>query len=143
MAAPRDSRVPPPRIPPAYHVLPKRFFYGWYIAFGASLLTLITVGVGYYVLAVFLSPLQEEHGWSNTVVSAATSSYFILAGISSGIAGPRIDHRGPIRFIVAGAVCVGVSISLMGMISEIWHLFALYTVLAVGYGISSSVAINS
>jgi sugar phosphate permease len=124
-------------------VLPKRFFYGWYIAFAASLLTLITVGVGYYVLAVFLRPLQEAHGWSNTTVSAATSSYFIIAGISSAFAGPRVDRRGPIPFIVVGAVCVGVSISLLGMISEVWHLFALYTVLAVGYGISSSVTISS
>ena len=58
-------------------------------------MTYVTVGVGYYGLAVFLKPLQDEHGWSNGVVSGATGLYFVISGISSFMVGPIIDRRGP------------------------------------------------
>ena len=56
------------RPPVGLRVLPKRLHYGWWIVVGTAVLMFVTIGVGYYGLAVFLRPLQEEHGWSNATV---------------------------------------------------------------------------
>ena len=68
------------RVPLAARLLPGRLHYGWWIAIGSLALLFVTVGVGYYGLAVFLRPLQDEHGWSNGVVSGATGLYFTVSG---------------------------------------------------------------
>ena len=81
------------RPPLGLRVLPRRVHYGWWITLGAAVLLFVGVGVGYYALAVFLRPRQEENGWSNAVVSGATGVYFSVAGVTAAIVGPRIDRR--------------------------------------------------
>ena len=56
-------------MPLAARFLPDRVFYGWYVAVACGLMMWVTVGVGYYGLATFLRPLQDEHDWSAGVVS--------------------------------------------------------------------------
>ncbi|MEX2081325.1 MAG: MFS transporter, partial [Dehalococcoidia bacterium] len=132
-----------PYSPPAAKVLPQGVFYGWYIALACSLLMLVGVGVGYYGLAVYLKPLQEAHGWSNTAVSAATGLYFSVAGLTSAFIGPRIDRHGPMRFMAVGLVLNAVSAGAIGFVNELWQLYVVYAVLAFGFGISSGVAVNA
>ena len=68
----------PRKLPPAARILPKRLFYGWYIAIACAVFSFVGVGVGYYGLAVFLKPLKDEHHWSTTAVSGATGLYFSI-----------------------------------------------------------------
>lgn len=127
----------------AARVLPRRWFYGWYIALACSALMFVGMGVGYYGLAVYLGPLKEAHGWSNTAVSGATGLYFSVMGVTSAFVGPRIDRRGPLRFMVVGMVLCGVAASLIGFVRELWQLYAVYAGLAVAVGMSVGVAINA
>ena len=115
-------------------VAPARPHYGWWIIASTLAVTFVGVGVGYYTLAVFLQPLRDVHGWSNTAVAGATGLYFSVSGITSAIIGPAIDRRGPIGFMAAGAIGMGVSIGLVGSISHLWQLYALYTGLAIAAG---------
>lgn len=131
------------RTPLAARVLPRRWFYGWYIALACSALMFVGMGVGYYGLAVYLGPLKEAHGWSNTAVSGATGLYFSVMGVTSAFVGPRIDRRGPLRFMVVGMVLCGVAASLIGFVRELWQLYAVYAGLAVAVGMSVGVAINA
>lgn len=142
---PLDTTIQEPtfRAPPAARFLPKRVFYGWYVALACSVLLFVGVGVGYYGLAVFLRPLQEEQGWSNAAVSAATGLYFALGGITGAVVGPLVDRRGPLRFMLAGSLLLGASVALIGSVGSLWQLFALYAVLAVGFGMSTAVGVNS
>jgi len=131
------------RLPAAARFLPARVFYGWYVAIACSLLMLVGVGVGYYGLAVFLRPLQDENGWSNTVVSGATGLYFSLSGITGFLVGPRVDRIGPTPFMLVGSIMLAVSISLIGFVRELWQLYAVYAVLAVSFGLATSVSVNA
>ena len=54
-------------------------------------------GIGYYALSVFLGPLQDEHDWSNALVSGSIGMYFVVTGIAAGIVGPFVDRQGPIK----------------------------------------------
>jgi sugar phosphate permease len=130
-------------MPLAARIVPSGVFYGWAIAVAIGALMMVVVGIGYYGLAVFLNPLQEEHGWSNAAVSGAAAVYFIGSGIASAFFGPLIDRHGPMRFMSVGFVLVGVSAVLIGFLEELWHLYAVYLLLALGFGMSSNVATNA
>ncbi|HEX4905564.1 MAG TPA: MFS transporter, partial [Acidimicrobiales bacterium] len=131
------------RLPLGTRLLPSRVFYGWYVAVACSLLMMVGVGVGYYGLAVFLGPLQDEHGWSNSVVSGATGLYFSLSGITGFVVGPRVDRIGPRPFMLVGSVLLAASISLIGYVHAVWQLYAVYAVLAVAFGLATSVSVNA
>ena len=130
-------------LPRLGRLLPPTVYYGWAVAVGCSFLMLVGVGVGYYGLAVFLRPLQEAHGWSNAVVSGATGLYFSLSGITGALIGPSIDRHGPKRFMLWGSLLIGGSVSLIGYVEEIWQLYLVYGVLAVAFGLATSVSVNA
>lgn len=131
------------RIPPAARMLPERWFYGWYIAVACAALMFVGVGVGYYGLPIFLKPLREAHGWSTTQVSWAPTIYFCVSGLTSAIVGPYVDRKGPTAFMVIGTLINGVSAAFIGIVDQLWQLYAVYFVFAVAFGMSSSIAVNA
>ena len=135
--------APKPRRPIAERVLPSRVYYGWYVAMGTSLVMIGGMGIGFYGLAVFLRPLQEAHGWSNAEVSGATGAYFVVSGLAAALVGPHVDRRGPIVFMAVGLTLTGITTMLVGFVDQLWQLYVVYAVLAVGFGIAGSVSINA
>ncbi|MDA0352641.1 MAG: MFS transporter [Chloroflexi bacterium] len=133
----------PPRRPPAARIFPQGIFYGWAIAIAVATLMMFVAGIGYYGLAVFLEPLQEEHGWSNSAVSGAASVYFLTSGVTAAFFGPHVDRRGPMGFMTVGFLLVGGAAALIGFVQELWQLYAVYVLLALGFGMSSNVAVNA
>ena len=131
------------REPIAARFLPRKWFYGWYVAIACAALMFVGVGVGYYGLPIFLQPLKEEHGWSTTQVSWAPAIYFCVSGLTSAFIGPYIDKYGPTRFMLIGTVVNGISAAFIGLVSELWQLYFVYFVFAVAFGISSSIAVNA
>jgi MFS family permease len=131
------------RAPLASRVLPARVHYGWWIAVGSLALLFVTVGVGYYGLAVFLRPLQDEHGWSNGVVSGATGLYFTVSGLTGALIGPIIDRRGPLRLMTVGTLVLGGAVAAVGFVETVWQLYAVYLVMAVGFGLAASIGVNA
>ncbi len=132
-----------PRPPPAAKLLAGRGFYGWYVALACLVMMYVTVGVSYYGLSLFLRPLRDEHQWSNTVVSGATGTFFLISGLSSFLAGPFIDRIGPRRFLFVGIVLTAAGAAWVGFITEIWQLYAAYTVLAAAYGLGAVVPVST
>lgn len=141
--SPRIDPAGAPRLPFATRTLPDRVFYGWYIAVACSVLMFVGVGVGYYGLAVFLGPLREANGWSNAAVSGATGLYFTVSGITGAVIGGRIDRSGPLPLQRIGIFLLAGAVSLVGFVSELWQLYLLYTVLAVGFGMTTGVAVTA
>lgn len=131
------------RAPIGVRLLPSRLHYGWWIVLGCALLMFVTIGVGYYGLAVFLRPLQEEHGWSNATVSGATGMFFVLGGIAGFAIGPGVDRHGPMGYIRAGVVLMAVSVAGLGLVSEPWHLYVTYAGQAIAFGLAGAVAVNA
>jgi len=138
-----SAAAPTVELPRVARWLPDSLYYGWVVAVGCSFLMLVGVGVGYYGLAVFLRPLQEAHDWSNAVVSGATGLYFSLSGVTGAVVGPHIDRRGPKRFMLVGSLLIGASVSLIGHVQEIWQLYLVYGILAVAFGLATSVSVNA
>ncbi len=103
----------------------------------------VAVGVGFYVLPLFLQPIQETHGWSTAVVSGATGLYFSMNGLAQLFIGPLVDRYDPRTFIVGGVILMGTSLALVGRINEPWQLFAVYTVMAVAFAMSANTPVSA
>ncbi len=129
--------------PVAARLLPRKVFYGWYIAIACAALMFVGVGVGYYGLPIFLKPLKEEHGWTTTQVSWAPAIYFCVSGLTSAFVGPYVDRYGPTKFMLIGTVINGISAAFIGLVNELWQLYIVYFVFAVAFGMSSSIAVNA
>ena len=112
-------------------------FYGWYVAVACGLMMWVTVGVGYYGLATFLRPLEDEHDWSARVVSGASGLFFVISGVSAFVVGPLIDRRGPKRMMALGAILTGASAAAVGFVETVWQLCLVYTVMALAYGMGA------
>ena len=138
-----DSFNLPPHRPLAARLLPSNFYYGWAIVFACAALLFVSVGVGYYGLAVYLGPLRELHGWSNFEVSLATGMYFAFSGLSSAIIGPQIDRHGARRWMIPGLLLIGLASVGIGHVNSLWQLYAAYICLAIGSGMSAGVAVNA
>lgn len=135
--------APPRRRPPAARIASPKVFYGWYVAVACLVMMYVTVGVSYYGLSLFLRPLRDEHGWSNSVVSGATGTFFLISGVAAFVAGPFIDRFGPRRFLGAGITMTALGAAAVGFIDEIWQLYAAYTLLAVAYGLGAVVPVST
>ena len=132
-----------PQRPLAARLLPDSFYYGWAIVFACGALMFVSVGVGYYGLAVYLGPLRELHGWSNGEVSLATGMYFVFTGVSAAWVGPRIDRQGARRWMLPGLTLTIAAACAVGQVRELWQLYLAYSVLAIGAGMGAGVAVNA
>src|SRR3954467_12979235 len=129
--------------PVAARFLPRGVFYGWYVAVACGLMMWVTVGVGYYGLATFLRPLQDEHDWSAGVVSGASGLYFVVSGVSAYLVGPAIDRGSPKRLMAIGAVLTGISAAAVGFVETVWQLYLAYAVMALAFGMGAALAVGS
>lgn len=133
----------PPRPPLLGRLLPRRVFYGWWVTLGCGLALFVGVGIGFYVLPLFLNPLQEQHGWSNAQVSGATGLYFTVSGLTAAAIGRAVDRGDPRRYMVAGIILLGLSLAAVGHIDHLWQLYVVYPVMAAAYAMSANLPTNT
>lgn len=121
----------------------RRIFYGWWIGLAGTLILTISSGLAFYGQGVFLDPLCHAHGWSKGAVSSAVTLYFFTSGIAGMLIGRQIDRIGPKRLLVLGALAVGLAFVLLSRITALWHLYAVYLLMAVGYSATSLIPVNA
>ena len=106
---------------------------------GASCVSFVVVGIGFYGMAVFLDALCSERGWPRTQVSFATTLYFVTSGLVGPIVGRGVDRHGPRVWMAAGAVVMALALLAIGVVSEPWHLGVVYPLLAVGFAMTGPI----
>ncbi len=111
---------------------PERF-KGWQVVAGAFLVLFVSSGLGFYALAVYLNALTDEKGFTVAQVSFANFLFFLTGG-AAGLLIARLIARHDLRWVVAGGgVLAGVTLGLVGRVSELWQLYLLYIVFALGW----------
>jgi len=91
------------------------FFYGWIVVFAAGTTTFARMAPSTTTLAVFLSPMAGEFGWSRTLIAGSVSLGALSSIAVSPVVGWAVDRYG-VRLILAGSmVILGVA-----MVSLAW-----------------------
>ncbi len=112
---------------------PTGSFPGWRVV-GASFVCLaITAALGFYGLAVYLTVLSREHGWSVGSISAASTLFFFVSGVAGLVAARAMATRDVRHVVLFGAVTGAIALVLLGRISEVWHVYAVYALLSIGH----------
>ena len=88
-----------------------KFFYGWYLV-GVSLVSgAFQTGIGIWGVSVFVSPMEDELGWSRTSFMLALTIRTALTGLLSPVVGPWRDTKnGPRVLMLAGSIIMGMSL---------------------------------
>ena len=86
--------------------LPRRVFYGWFVASAAAATEFANAASAISILTIFVIPMTEEFGWSRTEFAGATSLGAILGAALAPLAGMMVDRLGSRMILVIGGLVV-------------------------------------
>jgi predicted MFS family arabinose efflux permease len=103
-------------------------FRGWWML-GAGV-SIVTIGVGVtFSLAIFLRPLEEEFGWSRSLISGIALVNWLVFGLGSFGWGTLSDRVGARRVIQAGAALLGAAMLVSSQVTAAWQLYLAFGIL--------------
>jgi predicted MFS family arabinose efflux permease len=106
--------------------------HGWVVL--AASVALIAVGTGtIFSLAVFLRPLEEEFGWSRSLISGIAFVNWVIFGVGSFAWGALSDRVGARRVVGSGAGILGLALLLSSQVRSAGELYGAFGILgAIG-----------
>ena len=112
-----------PRVWPFRHS-----YYGWAIVAASFLASVGEVPVFAPVLGVFITPIEEELGWSRTTIAWAFTIGSATGSLSAVVVGRLVDRYGARMIVVVGGMIVVVTLTGLSRVSEPWEFWALFGV---------------
>jgi MFS family permease len=107
-------------------------FYGWYIVSAAGGIQLLSGMLWMQSYGAYVVLLQDEFGWSKTLVAGA----FALTRIESGILGPlqgwMVDKYGPRVILRIGILMFGAGFMLFSQVESILTFYMAFLLIALG-----------
>jgi len=86
-----------------------------------------------YTMGLFVVPLEQEFGWSRTLITSGLTVFAIISVIFAGPAGALIDRYGPRRIALPGALIYCLALALLATASgSRLHWWGLWLLLASG-----------
>ena len=103
-------------------------FYGWVVLMAS--VAIIAVGTGtIFSLAVFLRPLEEDFGWTRSLISGVAFVNWVIFGVGSFIAGVISDRIGARRVVAVGAALLGAALVASSQIRTAAQLYVTFGVI--------------
>jgi len=113
------------------------------IVLGAVLVQATIIGC-VFSYGVFFTALEDEFGWSRTLLSAATSIAFFNMGFFAIAAGQLSDRFGPGGVLLFTGLCTGIAYILLYFLSAPWQLLLIYGLfVALGLGSHDVVTLST
>jgi MFS family permease len=110
---------------------------GWRVAAACFVMAVFCWGFGFYGHGVYLAELQKIHGWPNSLISGASTVYYLCSAALLTFVADAMTRFGPRAVVLGGTACFAVSGSLLPFITQPWQLYADYLLMAVGWATMS------
>ncbi len=107
-------------------------FYGWIVVGALGTMLFLSAGLGFYALGVFVTPFENEFGWSRGQVSVAMTVGTIVSGLMGPAAGALLERWGARRLLTTAAMITGLAFAALGLTESLWFLYLAFGVMAVG-----------
>ncbi|MFC8040157.1 MFS transporter [Paenarthrobacter sp. NPDC057355] len=131
-----SSRVPSRKRPSGKRPSGKRRLHPAWIVAAVAFLALVGAAGFRAAPGVLMVPLQQEFGWSTTVLSLAVSINLVLFGLTAPFAAALMERFG-IRKVTALALClIGLGSALTVLVNQSWQILLTWGVL-IGLGTGS------
>jgi sugar phosphate permease len=108
------------------------FFYGWWVVFALATIALLAGGTMTYGYSTLVEPLEDEFGWSRTVIGGAASVGAVVGGLTAPVVGYLVDRLRAPRLLVAGVLIMAAGFVCLSQIQAVWALYASVVVAVIG-----------
>ena len=119
-----------------------RYFYGWNVVGATFVMALLSFGLGFYGLSVYVATLQRLHGWSASAVSAPVTMYYVAGAVLTAAIGDLYERFGPRAVVAGGSVAMAAGVAALGVLTQPWQLYPTFLVMSLGWGAMSGAAVN-
>jgi MFS family permease len=117
----------------------RRIHYAWFVAAAAFLVLLAAAGVR-ATPSVIIVPLEQEFGWSRTLISGAISINLMLYGLVGPFAAAIMQRFGIRRTIMVALAIMAGGVALTNRMTAPWQLYACWGLL-VGLAAGSTATV--
>jgi predicted MFS family arabinose efflux permease len=117
---------------------------GWRIVAVCFWVATFGWGFGFYGQSVYLAELHRLHGWPTSLISAATTFFYLLGAVMVAFVSEAVRGFGPRNCLLGGVVAMASAVVLIGQITAPWQLYAVNALMALGWaGTSLGIVTNT
>ena len=106
---------------------------GWRIVAVCFLVATFGWAFGFYGQSVYVAELHRIHGWSTSLISTATTFFYLFGALLVAFVSEAIRAFGPRNCLLAGVVAMASAAVLLGQVTAPWQLYAVNALLAFGW----------
>ncbi|MHB8271375.1 MFS transporter [Bradyrhizobium sp.] len=121
-----------PETPPAIDESSVRYD-GWRIVAVCFLVASFGWAFGFYGQSVYLAELHRIHGWPTSLISTATTFFYLFGALLVAFVSEAIRAFGPRNCMLAGVGVMATAVALIGQVTVPWQLYAVNALLAFGW----------
>ena len=118
-------------------------FHGWWMVAGCMAIATVAWSFGLYGPSVYLHTISQMHDWSIGLVSSALTLAFLVNASVLSFVGSAIAKYGPQRVMALGAAVMASGFIAMSAITQVWHVYASFALMGLGWACLSTTAITS
>jgi MFS family permease len=116
---------------------------GWRVVIACFVMAVFSWGFGFYGQGVYLSELQQLKGWPASVISTASTVYYLFSAVLVIFVSDAIARLGPRRFLTYGIACFALATAALGWVAAPWQLYADYLLMSFGWAAMGVAAITT
>lgn len=116
---------------------------GWPVVAVCFLVATFAWGAGFYGQGVYLAELHRLRGWPASLISTATTFYYLISSLLVVFVSEAIRVLGPRRLLIVGILFMAAGTALVGQVTAPWQLYGVYALIAAGWASTSVAAINN
>jgi len=120
-----------------------KIFHGWWMVAGCMAVATVAWSFGLYGPSVYLHTISQMHDWSIGLVSSALTLAFLVNASVLSVVGSAISKYGPQRVMALGAAVMASGFIAMSAITQVWHVYASFALMGLGWACLSTTAITS
>ena len=118
-----------------------RWFYGWNVVAAVFVMAMLSFGLGFYGVTVYVATLQRLRGWSAAAVSAPITVYYVGGALVTMLIGGVYARLEP-RIVLAGGLALAADVAALGRVTQAWPLYPVFLTMSLGWGALSGAAVN-
>src|SRR3954469_1588136 len=106
---------------------------GWRIVAVCFLIATFGWAFGFYGQSVYLAELHRIHGWPTSLISTATTFFYLFGALLVAFVSEAIRKFGPRNCLLIGVMTMALAAALIGQVTAPWQLYAVNALLALGW----------
>jgi MFS family permease len=118
-------------------------YEGWRIVAVCFLVATFGWAFGFYGQSVYLAELHRAHGWPASLVSGATTFFYLFGAAVVVFVAEAVRKFGPRNCLIAGTCATALAAVGIGQVNAPWQLYLADATLAFGWAGMSLAMINN